>query len=47
MLAATATANSIGTGLTPAVCADAMAMGAMRTAVAVLEMNIVSNDVVK
>lgn len=47
MLAATATAKSMGTGLTPAARAEERAMGDMRTAVAVLEMNMVSSEVVK
>ena len=47
MLAATATAKSIGTGLTPALMAEARAIGDINTAVAVLEMKRVSSDVVK
>ena len=47
MLAATATANRNGTGLTSIANALLMAMGANNTAVAVLLMNIVMSDVVK
>lgn len=47
MLAATATANSIAIGFTPTSWAEAMAMGDIKTAVAVLEMKNVSNEVVR
>ena len=45
MLAATVTANMNGTGLTPICIAHWSAIGAMRTAVTVLLMNIVITDV--
>ena len=47
MLAPTATAKRRGTGLMPICAALCMAIGASSTAVAVLLMNIVINDVVK
>ena len=47
ILALTATATSSGTGLMPDDSADVRAIGAMSTAVAVLEMNMVSSEVVK
>ena len=46
-LAPSVTANNIGTGLTPICTALLIAMGAISTAVAVLLINIVINDVVK
>ena len=46
-LAPNVTAKSMGTGLTPMLMAHFMAIGAMSTAVAVLLMNIVSNEVAK
>ena len=45
MLAATVTANMNGTGLTPICMAHCRAIGAMRTAVTVLLMNMVMTDV--
>ena len=45
MLAATVTAISKGTALTPCAAAACKAMGAMSTAVTVFEMKNVSNDV--
>ena len=47
MLAATVTANKNGTGLTPICPALCNAIGAISTAVTVLLINIVINDVVK
>ena len=47
MLAPSVTANSKGYGLTPMAAAEAMAMGDMSTAVAVLLINMVRTDVVK
>ena len=47
MLAATVTAKRKGVGLTPMPMALYKAMGAISTAVTVLEMNIVISEVVK
>ena len=46
-LAPSVTAKRNGTGLTPIPTAQLMAMGAISTAVAVLLMNIVRNEVAK
>ena len=47
ILAPTVTANKKGTGLTPICMALCRAIGASKTAVAVLLINIVINEVVK
>ena len=47
ILAPTATANSKGTGLTPQLIAAERAIGAISTALAVFEINIVKSEVAK